>query len=153
MWFVPYAVWTCLLSIIFWICFKYGKDSPVAVILIYIIGLFALYNFAEYRERQKIVGEAIESITGLKASIAKRLQASEGPRVKIMAMGGELEGYGSVEVSNTGKITIIFGEANEKLSGKTIVFAPRIGANGVEWDCRSVDFSDSFLPNNCEGKK
>lgn len=64
----------------------------------------------------------------------------------------EEQGNPSYTVAVTdGVITLTFSKDQEPVSGKTLIFAPRISDNKLNWGCDSGSLEAKFLPPQCGG--
>lgn len=52
----------------------------------------------------------------------------------------------------SGVITLTFAENQEPVSGRTMVFVPRVSNGKLEWSCNAGTVDAKYLPPQCSGK-
>ena len=52
--------------------------------------------------------------------------------------------------AQSGTITVIFGKDQGALSGRTLVYSPRFGRGGLEWDCHGGTLQNNYRVPECQ---
>jgi len=58
----------------------------------------------------------------------------------------------TVSVAN-GVITLTFSKNQEPVSGKSLVFIPRVSNGKLEWSCHAGTVDAAYLPPQCQGQQ
>lgn len=130
-------------------------ELMIVIAILGILLMIAIPAFQDYATRAKVseginlAATAKSSVSETKASTGKfpASNASAGLPSPASISGNDV---GSITISGSGLITILYSSTDANINGKDLVFTPTSAGGSVKWACTaSGTVEDRFRPANC----
>lgn len=129
-------------------------ELMIVVAIIAILAAIALPAYQDYLIRAQVT-EGVSLATGARAAVwdfvsqKGRMPPTNGSAGLPMSTSILGKYVASVDASG-GIITVAYGgDANQAITGQTLLLSPFTHGGSIEWTCRSMTVSGKYLPTSC----
>lgn len=137
----------------------------IAQVFVVTLLLIVFYGSGDRKGRIKVAlatgkaGEVQNAIAGYYAD--KQMLPADNNALRLPGTQGksyfsafEEQGELSYKISvDKGIVTLTFSQNQEPVSGKSLVFIPRVSNGKLEWSCYASSVEAAYLPPQCHGQK